>query len=131
MQKATKTLLDNFIYVAIFITTLIAYLSLMKISKEGESIFFSFKNADKIFHATAYFTLALSWFLTVKSSNTRVKSKLLIILGCIFYGIIIEVLQMTLTSFRTADYLDVIANSVGVLLALLIFNIISKKNEII
>jgi len=100
-------------------------------SAVGESIFFKIKNIDKIFHLTSYFALAFSWFLTINNKKFGVKGKLIVILGCIFYGILIEVLQSTLTSFRTGDYLDILANSVGVLLALLIFNIISRKNQLI
>ncbi|MCB0469956.1 MAG: VanZ family protein, partial [Flavobacteriaceae bacterium] len=35
----------------------------------------------------------------------------------IAFGIIIELLQGSLTTFRTADYHDVIANSLGVMMA--------------
>ncbi|XGA85186.1 VanZ family protein [Polaribacter sejongensis] len=44
-----------------------------------------------------------------------------------FFGIIIEVLQQTLTTYRTGDYKDAIANTVGILLGFIIFNLILKK----
>lgn len=37
----------------------------------------------------------------------------------VVYGIIIEALQSLLTDFRTPDYYDVIANTIGVLVAAL------------
>lgn len=84
-------------------------------------------NIDKLYHSFAYFTLTLSWLL---SFYKKPEKKYVIVIGCIILGIIIEVLQGTLTIYRTGDYLDVIANSFGVLLALLIFNVICKKNHI-
>ena len=39
----------------------------------------------------------------------------------------IEVLQGVLTSYRTADYFDILANATGAFLALVIFNIIFRK----
>jgi VanZ family protein len=53
----------------------------------------------------------------------------MIVTACIIYGIIIEVLQSVITDYRTGDYFDVMANTFGVLLALTIFNQISKKNQ--
>lgn len=83
-----------------------------------------FPNSDKIYHLFAYFSLAISWlFSFLKKQN----SKFIIALGCIIYGIIIEVLQNTLTTYRTGDYLDVLANTLGVVLGLVVFNLIFKK----
>ena len=50
-----------------------------------------------------------------------------IILGCIIFGIIIEILQGVITSYRTASYLDIVANTIGVLLAVVIFHVFEKK----
>ena len=50
-----------------------------------------------------------------------------VILGCIIFGIIIEILQGVVTSYRTASYLDIVANTIGVLLAVVIFHVFEKK----
>lgn len=122
MLKHIKTLLkDNSFKIAIIITIAIVCLSLIRMPK----VPFTFSNVDKVYHIIAYFTLSMSWLF---SYYKQPQKKYLIIIGCILFGIIIEVLQSTLTVYRTGDYLDVIANSTGVLLALLIFNLISKKN---
>ena len=81
-------------------------------------------NIDKLYHSFAYFTLALSWLITYYK---KPRKKYLIVICCIIFGIIIEVLQGTLTIYRTGDYLDVLANSFGVLLALLVFNLFFQK----
>ena len=71
--------------------------------------------------------LALTWLLSFPESRNKKNLKYAIAFGCVFYGIIIEVLQTTLTTYRTASFLDVVANTVGVFLALLIFKSIYKK----
>lgn len=129
MQKATKKLLkDNLLYIALFITVAIGVLSLIKVAKVPNGIpFLKFDNADKIHHLVSYFCLCLCWLLTIKNTSEKRYLKFTVVISCIIYGTIIEVMQGTLTNYRTADYKDIIANSIGVLFALLIFNRISLK----
>jgi VanZ family protein len=115
-----KTLLrDKIFLVAIAITIGILYLSLVKIPKSNINI----NHLDKLQHGFAYFILSISWLFTFYKKNSRY----LIVCCCILFGILIEILQNELTNYRTGDYLDGIANSMGVIIGLLIFNLISKK----
>ena len=82
---------------------------------------------DKWEHALAYFSLTICWLFTFYKKPNR---KYIIIIACISYGIFLEILQHTITEYRTGDYRDIIANTLGVLLALLIFNLIMKKNQV-
>ena len=124
MQQRIKSLLkDNLFIVAIIITVLIAYLSLRRMPEIETGI----KNVDKIYHLIAYFTLSVTWLL---SFYRKPILKYVIIICCILFGIIIEVLQQTLTTYRTGDYKDAIANTVGILLGFIIFNLILKKNTV-
>ncbi len=128
MRKLIKILLkDKIIFIAISIAVLIGFLSLTKVPESPIKL----SSQDKIFHAIAYFVLALTWLLSYPISRQKNKIKYAIAFGCVFYGIIIEVLQTTLTTYRTASFLDVVANSVGVFMALLIFNSIYKKIDAI
>ena len=123
MLKHIKTLLkDNSLIIALAITIGIVCLSLIRMPKTPTNL--TFANIDKVFHCFAYFTLATSWLVAY---YRKPQKKYLIVISCIIFGIIIEVLQNTITKYRTGESLDVIANSAGVLLALLIFNLISKK----
>ena len=79
---------------------------------------------DKIYHLFAYFTLVICWLF---SFYKKPKLKYTIAFGCILYGIIIEVLQSTTTVYRTADFKDVLANTLGIVLGLVVFNLILKK----
>lgn len=121
MQKLIKSLFkDNFFIVAICITISIAYLSLMKMPK----IEVSYSNVDKLYHLFAYFVLSFCWLFSFYKKPTL---KYIVVTSCIIYGIIIEVLQHTLTLYRTGDFKDVLANTVGIVLGLLVFNQIFKK----
>lgn len=124
MLKLIKTLLkDNIFLIALSITIGILCLSLFKMPNTGVKIV----NIDKAYHSLAYFILTLTWLLTF---YRKPEKKYFIAIACIFFGIIIEILQSTITNYRTGDYLDILANSFGVLLALLIFNFFLKKNHI-
>jgi glycopeptide antibiotics resistance protein len=122
LKRIKILLLDNLILFAILITIGIFCLSLIKVSGGGLEV----KNVDKFYHSIAYFTLAISWLFTYYKKPQK---KYIIVIACIIFGIIIELLQMNLTVYRTGDLLDVLANTFGVLLALLIFNLIFKKKS--
>jgi VanZ family protein len=84
-------------------------------------------NIDKMYHLIAYFTLSMCWLLAFYKKPSL---KYIIISICIVFGIIIEVLQQKLTLYRTGDYKDAIANTIGILLGLLIFNLFFKKIKV-
>lgn len=116
------------IYLALLLTLLITFGSLytgdQKIIKH---VFIS----DKIIHAFSYFVLTLSWLIALRSKLKKQKKIVLLAIVLICYGIILEALQEILTSVRTAEFSDVIANSVGVLIAILLFKILLKKRMLI
>ena len=109
MRKLIKLLLkDNIFFIAISSAIIIGILSLIQVPESPIKISYF----DKVYHAIAYFMLALTWLLSFPESRNKKNLKYAIAFGCVFYGIIIEVLQTTL---------------VGVFLALLIFKSIYKK----
>lgn len=88
--------------------------------------------SDKLIHTVGYFMMLLLWVLFVffKSKSNNIKPILKITAGIVFaYGIIIEVLQGVLTETRTADMLDILANAVGIILAVLV--VIVFQNNLI
>jgi len=129
MLKRIKTLLeDKAIFIAISITIFIAILSLIK---TDNILLESFSNSDKVYHAIAYFFLMLSWLYTFHKKEAFNKNVKYAILACFIYGIIIEVLQGVTTTYRTASYLDMLANGSGVVLAVLAFHLFEKKIQVI
>ena len=123
MLKHIKALLeDNAIFIAIFFTISITIGSLVK-----PDVIEIVSISDKTYHFIAYFLLMLSWlyaFFKKKSFTQYVKY---IIIGCIAFGIIIEILQGVTTTYRTSSFLDVVANTFGVVLASIVFHFFEKK----
>ncbi len=125
MLSNIKTLLkDKLTIIAILITIGIAMVSLIRLEKVSMQI----NHLDKIEHAFAYFVLSFVWLIALKATKTN---KYLIAFCCFLYGIIIEALQITTTSYRSGEILDVIANTTGILIALVIYNVFFKKNKAI
>ena len=125
MLKHIKVLLeDNAILIAIFFTISITIGSLVKsdvIAVEIVSI------SDKTIHFIAYFFLMLSWLYVFFKKKSFSKNVKYIFIGCIVFGIIIEFLQGVTTTYRTLSFLDVAANTLGVLFASTVFHFFEKK----
>ena len=125
MLKHIKVLLeDNAILIAIFFTISITIGSLVKsdvIDVEIVSI------SDKTIHFIAYFFLMLSWLYVFFKKKSFSKNVKFIFIGCIVFGIIIEIIQGVTTTYRTLSFLDVAANTLGVLFASTVFHFFEKK----
>ena len=125
MLKHIKALLeDNALFIAIFFTISITIGSLVKsdvIAIEIVSI------SDKTIHFIAYFLLMLSWLYVFFKKKSFSKNVKFIFIGCIVFGIIIEILQGVTTTYRTLSFLDVAANTLGVLFASTVFHFFEKK----
>lgn len=126
MLKLIKILLGpkTLLKLALSYTFLLLVLSLISLEKLPDT---NIKFADKIAHGIAYFLFFINWFLYVffKSKTPLFSFKSNIIKVLVFgmiYGIIIEVLQTVATHYRQGDFLDLLANSLGLLLgAILVF----------
>ena len=78
--------------------------------------------ADKIFHFLAYGLLMLLWYIAF-SFTLNLKERKSILYALIFsvtFGIVIEVLQDTMTDSRALDVYDMIANTLGAALVSLV-----------
>lgn len=83
--------------------------------------------SDKLVHITAYCLLTLNWLLVYRFKINRLKYGFFILFLVFIYGIIIEVLQGVLTSYRQADLLDVLANLAGISLAFIFFSLFFER----
>ncbi len=128
MLKTIKNLLRRNAYsIAVFVTIVIIYLSLSPLKEFKIDI----SNSDKILHALAYVILTLSWLLAIKKSHNSIKTKLWIGVVIVIFGIIIEVLQSKLTIYRSGEFLDALANTTGITIAILLFDTVFKVKKII
>ncbi|WP_159021883.1 VanZ family protein [Formosa sp. L2A11] len=86
------------------------------------------KNSDKVFHFLAYCLLALVWYIVFHYGYKWSQTKSLFSSGLlsISFGILIEYLQGNFTETREFDVLDILANSAGVIIMLLILVIKNK-----
>ena len=92
---------------------------------------------DKILHTGAHFGLCVLWILwcvlkkpsvVLPAYVTRFKKAVwLVFFLVLLYGVLIEILQGTITSYRTPDIYDVLANSSGALLAVTISFLVKSK----
>ncbi len=79
----------------------------------------NFVGADKVFHFLAYLGLTLLWQLHVAKDKfpNRFKPSIWICVLAILFGVLIEFLQGTFTSYRSFDDYDIVADVLGVVLA--------------
>lgn len=121
MLTDIKKLLErNALIIAIAVTVAIAVLSLSAVPKLNLEL--GIKSGDKYLHFIAYFVLSSSWYFALKDKISGKVFKIFVPLGLILYGIILEGLQSGLTTYRTGDMYDAIANTAGVIAALILFN---------
>lgn len=74
--------------------------------------------ADKYVHAIFHFLFTLLWFGYARTLFSRALAKVFV--ASVAYGGLIEILQGTLTTTRQADLKDVLANTTGALLAVIL-----------
>ena len=107
--------------ISIFVALVILYLSLTGSKTFDQVPLFNITFLDKVVHFGMYFTLMSVMIFenrkTIKNSNHYI----FLILIPIFYGLLMEILQLTITETRSGDMLDFLANTSGALAALLIW----------
>ena len=83
-------------------------------------------NFDKWVHASIFFILLSLLILGVKMHQQSNSLIILFFVLSVAYGGLLEIMQATLFSQRSADVLDFIANSFGCLMAVLFYKKIIK-----
>jgi VanZ family protein len=89
-------------------------------------------NSDKYVHLSFYLLFTFVWYqyLVRKLENTtKFKVRLYTFLWACSYGIAIEICQGVFTKDRSADYHDIIANSSGAALAIIILWLYEKLKK--
>lgn len=109
-----------FLLIAVVYTLIITTLSLVPLGRISVG---AFNPTDKMLHGVAYFILTFLWifyYMMKKSGIRNYKWEFFNISGLVIvFGMLIEVLQGALTSYRQPDWADILANSIGVLIAFL------------
>lgn len=104
------------------LTTFLFFMPTSGLPKVGISQF------DKIVHNCIFITLSILWqlYFYIKGVENKRKFILLFLLIMLVYGILIEVFQELFTASRTADPFDVIANMIGVVIGIVVFNYVKS-----
>ena len=124
LQDIKKLLEHNALILAILATLLIGILSLSAVPKLNLEL--GIKSGDKYLHFIAYFGLSTIWYFALRNRVQKKVFNFFVPLGLIFYGIILELLQSGITTYRTGDIYDVLANTAGIIVGLVLFNRIIK-----
>lgn len=105
----------------ILVALLILYLSLTSSDTFKKVAIYELPNLDKIVHAGLYFLLTSAIIFDNRKTINRTLHLFLIALIPLSYGILMEILQSSLTISRTASIYDVFANTTGILLSVLLW----------
>jgi VanZ family protein len=118
----------TYLLFALLWTIIVTILSLISINSDIGSLI-KIENKDKFVHFTFYFVFVILWSQFVKSKGLNSKAKFMILLSAMGYGILMEICQELFTETRTADVLDVLANSLGAALGLIVVSMLNKNKE--
>lgn len=97
-------------YIFWTLVTIVSMLMLVELAPKENPI----KHLDKIQHVLVFLTISVAGCLAFKHQIS------LIIVGLTIFGAVIEVLQATLTTTRTGDVKDWLADIAGILIGLMI-----------
>ena len=86
--------------------------------------FFNFPGSDKIVHFCMYFGFMSVIIFENRKTIKSTGQLFLIALIPFFYGVLMEILQSSLTTTRFGDVYDALANSVGIVVSLLLWLLI-------
>lgn len=111
----------------------------------GVILFFCLENAkdipqinipyiDKVVHAIFHFVFTTLWFLYFKkklSSSNIVQPLTWSFVFSLLFGISIELMQQYITLTRSADVIDVLANTVGASLVVITILLLNARTRIV
>ena len=131
MQNLIKSLLESkqLLVISIIYSVFITIIFLIPTNEMPELSNFLIP-IDKIIHVFIFLALTFLWLSYINSllNNTKPIVLFFILVVCLLYGILIEVIQEFYVSSREAEVFDVIADLLGVSLGLLFFR--NYKNRI-
>jgi VanZ family protein len=106
---------------SILIALIIMYLSLANAHTFDKAPFIDIPNIDKAVHFCMYFGLMLVIILENKNSIKSIGHLFLLGLIPLSFGILMEILQATLTVTRSGSVFDALANSAGIFVSILLW----------
>lgn len=102
--------------------SVIIYLSLVHISSTTTVKATFIPHFDKLAHIFIYMIFSLLLLF----ENRKSRKTYLPLLIAVFFGVLMEILQHLLTTYRSMEIYDMLANTLGVILGMLIIRTIQK-----
>jgi len=109
----------------IIVALVIMYLSMAN-AHTFDKVHIKMAGFDKIVHFAMYFGLMSVMILENSKTLKDLRSLFLLGLLPLAYGIIIEIMQATLTTTRSGSFFDALADAAGILVSILLFTTIKK-----
>ena len=109
---------------SILVALLLLFLSLTNAETFRKVQINSIPNFDKLVHFGMYFVLMTVIIIEHRKNLNNPLNLFLLALIPLSYGILMEILQLTLTSTRSGDFYDALADAAGVLASVLLWLII-------
>jgi VanZ family protein len=106
---------------SIIVALLLLYLSLANSGKFEKMSLIAIPYFDKIVHFGMYFVMMTVIIIEHRKNISNLLNLFLLALIPLSYGILMEILQLTLTSTRSGDFYDVLADAGGVLASVLLW----------
>ncbi len=115
-------LVNAWVYKVLFLVciSVITYGSLVDGNTVNSVNFFKFYGSDKVIHFIMYMSL------TFIGLNAMRKHEYRVLLFCIAYGFLIEILQFSNLTNRSFEILDIIANISGAMIGFIAYNRFKK-----
>ena len=99
------------LFIALSFSVLIIFASLIKIESDT-----NITHIDKIIHSGIYFVFCIIWYAPIRELFKK-EALLYVFLFSIFYGVLMELFQVNLTSYRNFELEDILSNIIGSLIA--------------
>ena len=124
MQNLIGRLLESKLLFAICMSySVVVTIVFLVPAKQVPSLFDFYIHIDKLAHIFIFLVLSFLWLAYIDRvlTNTKPIVLFLALLGCLLYGIIIEVSQELFVRSRKAEALDVLADLFGASIGLFLF----------
>lgn len=102
---------------SLLLSLIILYLSLKNADELNKVQFLNIPHFDKIAHLCMYFALTSLIIFETGKAALKIRSLLLLALYPFLYGILLEILQATVTTTRNASLYDAIFNTLGIIVS--------------
>ena len=109
---------------SLLLSLVILYLSLKNAEELNEVQFLDIPYFDKLVHFCMYFALMSVILFETRKTAPKFNSLLLLALIPFLYGILLEILQATVTTTRNGNIYDAIFNTLGIILSLALWFVI-------